>query len=72
MERLRGMKPKTFPSGVNGNSNVMTATDNVAISRSFPGLLLKNGFLLRITNTIIEAEMTDSTNHPVLNCPSLA
>jgi hypothetical protein len=52
--------------------SVSTAIESVAINRYFPGLLLKNGFLLLITNTIIEADMTDSTNQPVLNCPSLA
>lgn len=67
VERVRGLNPKIFPSGVNGKTNVITAIDNVAIKRYLPGLLLKKGFLLRITSTIIDAEITDSRNHPVLN-----
>jgi len=55
---------------VRGKINVKTAIDSVAINRYFPGLLLKKGFLLLITSTIIDAEITDSRNHPVLNCPS--
>ena len=61
------MNPKTVPRGVNGKISVITAIDNVAINKYFPGLLLKNGLLLLITSTIIEAEITDSRNHPVLN-----
>jgi hypothetical protein len=52
---------------VNGKIRVMTAIDSVAINRYFPGLLLKKGFLLLMTSTIIDAEITDSRNHPVLN-----
>jgi hypothetical protein len=52
---------------VKGKTNVTAKIDRVAIKRYFPGWLLKNGFLLRITNTIIDAEMTDSMNQPVRN-----
>ena len=67
VEKASGLKPKMVPRGVNGNNKVITAIDNVAISKYFPGLLRKKGFLLRITRTIIDAEITDSRNHPVLN-----
>jgi len=70
--KLSGVNPNNVPSGVNGKINVITAIDSVAIKRYLPGLLLKNGFLLRITSTIIDAEITDSRNHPVLNWASLA
>ncbi len=32
-----------------------------------PGMLRQKGLLVRITRTMIEAEITDSTNHPVRN-----
>ena len=64
---LKGEKPNSVPKGVNGKIRVITATDSVAIRRYLPGRLLKNGCLLRITRTIIDAEITDSMNHPVLN-----
>jgi hypothetical protein len=62
-----GPNPKTFPIGVNGSRIVITTIDKVAINRYFPGLLLKIDFLLRITSTISDAEITDSRNHAVLN-----
>jgi hypothetical protein len=61
------VNPKTVPTGVKGKISVITAIDNVAIKRYFPGRLLKKGFLLRMTSTIIDAEITDSRNQPVLN-----
>ena len=64
---MSGLNPKIVPTGVKGKIKVITAIDIVAINRYFPGLLLKKGFLLRITRTIIDAEITDSRNHPVLN-----
>ncbi len=64
----RGLKPKGPAKGVNGKQSVMTAIRKVAISKYFPGLLLKKGLLLLITSTIMDAEMTDSVNQPVLNC----
>jgi hypothetical protein len=67
VERFSGLNPKISPSGVKGKISVITAIDNVAINRYFPGLLLKNGLLLRITSTIMDAEITDSRNQPVLN-----
>ena len=67
VERLSGLNPKTFPRGVYGKIIVIIAIDKVAIKRYLLGLLLKKGFLLLITSTIIDAEITDSKNHPVLN-----
>ena len=61
-----GLKPKGSAKGVNGRQRVMPPISKVAVSRYFPGLLLKKGFLLLITSTIMDAEITDSTNHPVL------
>ena len=66
-----GLKPKGSAKGVNGRQSVMPTISKVAVSRYFPGLLLKKGFLLLITSTIMDAEITDSTNHPVLNCSIL-
>jgi hypothetical protein len=62
-----GLNPKIPASGVKGKINVTTTIERVAIKRCFPGLLLKKGFLLRITSTIMDAEITDSINQPVLN-----
>ena len=70
--KVRGLKPNTVPSGVNGKINVITAIDKVAINRYFPGRLLKKGLRLRMTRTIIDADITDSRNQPVRNSPSLA
>src|SRR5450631_1666114 len=61
------LNPKTSPSGVKGSATVTTTVNRVAINRYFAGLLLKKGFRLRMTNTISEAEMTDSRNQPVRN-----
>jgi len=58
--------------GVSGNTKVSATTSKVASRRYFPGLLLKNGFLVRTTSIIKDAEMTDSINHPVRNCPGVA
>lgn len=63
----RGLKPKGTAKGVSGRQSVMPPIIRVAASRYFPGLLLKKGFLLRITRTIMDAEITDSINQPVLN-----
>ena len=67
-EIRRGLNPKGSAKGVNGKKSVMPPISRVAASRYFPGLLLKKGFLLLITSTITDAEITDSINHPVLNC----
>ena len=64
----RGLNPKGAAKEVNGMQRVRPTITRVAISSYFPGLLLKNGFLLLITRTITDAEITDSTNQPVLNC----
>ena len=62
------LKPNGAAKEVNGMQSVKTPVRRVATSRYFPGLLLKKGFLLLITRTIRDAEITDSTNQPVLNC----
>jgi len=59
--------PKKLPNKVKGKIIVATTINNVVIKRYFPGTLLKNGPLLRITSTIRLAEITDSMNQPVLN-----
>jgi hypothetical protein len=63
----RGTKSNIFPIGVKGKISVAITIEIVATNRYFPGRLLKKGLLLRMTSTIIEAEITDSMNHPVLN-----
>lgn len=40
-ERGRGLKPKGAASGVSGKLRVKTPISRVAVSRYFPGLLLK-------------------------------
>lgn len=67
----RGLNPKGAAKGVSGKQRVRTTMSIVATSKYFPGLLLKKGFLLLITRTIIDAEITDSINQPVLNCSIL-
>jgi len=52
---------------VKGSSIVTPKTSNVAAARYLLGLLAKNGFLVRITRTMSDAETTDSINQPVLN-----
>ena len=59
--------PKSLPSKVKGKISVAATINRVVINRYFPGVLLKKGPLLRITSTIRLAEITDSTNQPVLN-----
>lgn len=61
------MNPRISPIGVYGSSNVTTTTRKVAVSKYLDGLLLKKGLRLRITNTMNDAETTDSRNQPVLN-----
>ena len=61
------VNPRRPASGVNGIISAAIATHVVAMARYFPGVLLKNGFLLLITKTMSEAEITDSMNQPVLN-----
>ena len=61
-------KSNIFPRGVKGKMSVAITTEIVAMNRYLPGRLLKSGLLLRMTSTIIDAEITDSMNHPVLNC----
>jgi hypothetical protein len=61
------LKPNNSAKGVNGKIIVIHATNNVASSKCFLGLLLKNGFLVLMISTTIDAEITDSINHDVLN-----
>ena len=42
-----GLKPKSPAKGVRGRQIVRPTISRVAVSRYFPGLLLKKGFLLR-------------------------
>jgi hypothetical protein len=51
---------------------VAAPTKSVTIIRDLLGLDLKNGLLVRMISTTIDAETTDSMNHPVLNCPTVA
>lgn len=64
-DRGRGTKPNIFASGAKGKISAVATTAIVATSRYRPGRLLKKGRLLRMTSTIIEAEITDSMNQPV-------
>jgi hypothetical protein len=66
-ETEMGAKPNNLPSAVKGRMTVATTTATFAKSKGLLGLLLKNRPLVRITNTISEAEITDSMNQPVLN-----
>ena len=66
-ENGNGLKPKGPARGVKGKMRVIATISRVVINKYFPGILLKKGFLLRITSTITEAEITDSINQPVLN-----
>ena len=68
----RGINPNNPANGVYGMINVTIATEIVAIKRYFPGLLLKKGLRLRMTRTIIDAEITDSRNQPVLKISGVA
>ena len=62
----------TLRNTVKGSNNVADMTAMVEIRRCFPGLLLKNGCLVRTTKTIRHAETTDSKNHVVLNSSTVA
>jgi hypothetical protein len=64
---LSGVNPKIWPIGEKGRMIVKMLIDKVASNKYFPGLLLKKGFLLLITSTINDAEITDSRNQPVRN-----
>ena len=63
----RGSNPNSPPSGVTGNSTVARPTKSVDNNNPVDGRLLAQGRLVRITNTISEADNTDSTNQPVRN-----
>lgn len=61
------MNPNNSISGETGIKSVNTIIAKVVMIRYLPGLLLKNGFLVRTTSTIRTAETTDSRNQPVRN-----
>jgi hypothetical protein len=65
-EKGGGLNPNSSRRGVKGNMTVAATITRVVPNKYFPGVLLKKGRLLRITNTIRDAEITDSTNQPVL------
>jgi hypothetical protein len=65
--RGNGRNPKIPAKGVKGRPRVITTRSKVAITRYRPGLLWNKGILVRMTSTIIDAEITDSTNQAVLN-----
>ncbi len=66
-EKDSGLNPKRLSIGVKGKISVRTIVKRVATNKYVDGLLLKNGFRLRMTRTINDAEHTDSRNQPVLN-----
>ena len=59
------INPNNDAKGVAGSANTRSKTKAVAADRYLPGMLLKKGSLVRTTNTIRMADMTDSMNHPV-------
>ena len=61
------VKPKGSDRGVNGKMTVKRPTKSVTTINDLLGLEEKNGLLVRIISTIIEAEITDSMNQPVRN-----
>jgi len=61
------MNPNICATGVKGRIAVMPTIDRVAINKCLLGLLLNSGFLVLMTRIIIDAEITDSINHAVLN-----
>lgn len=63
-----GVNPNSSINGETGIKIVNKIIAKVVSTRYLPGLLLKKGFLVRTTNTIRTAEITDSRNQPVLNC----
>jgi hypothetical protein len=62
-----GTNPNKLPMGIKGNDNVKSIVERVEISKKLRGLLFKNDFLVRITRTINDADIMDSTNQVVLN-----
>jgi hypothetical protein len=61
------LKPNDCATGVKVKMILTPTINRVPNKRCFPGLLLKRGFLVLITSTIMDAEITDSINHAVLN-----
>jgi hypothetical protein len=65
----RTTNPNTCPTGVNGKTIVMPTIDRLANKRYFLGRLFleNNGFLVLMTSTTIDADITDSVNHAARN-----
>ena len=58
--------PNRLAMGVNGKMVVSPTVNRVANNKCVRGLLLNNDFLVLITRTTKDAEMTDSINQEVL------
>ena len=64
------LKSKISVTGkIKGIASVRATIIMVVINKYLLGLLLKIDLGLLITSTIRDAEITDSINHAVLNCP---
>jgi hypothetical protein len=61
------VKPNICENGTNGIVITIVIIRRVANNKYLLGLLLNIGFLVLITSTTMDAEMTDSVNHAVLN-----
>ena len=61
------LKLNNCATGVKGKLAARAMINIVANKRCFPDLLLNRGFLVLMTSTTMEAEITDSINHIVLN-----
>ena len=57
--------PNDVANGSKGNNKAINAITSVLPNKYFPGLLLITDLCVRTTNTMSEAEMTDSINQPV-------
>ena len=67
-----GTSSNIWPKGMYGSKIVKPAIARIANNKYFRGLLLNNGLLVLITNTITEAEIMDSVNQVVLKSSVLA
>jgi hypothetical protein len=67
IQRRKACESNICATGVKGRIAVVPTIDRVAINKCFLGLLLNSGFLVLMTRTIVDAEITDSINHAVLN-----
>ena len=66
MGRYRGKSKERSHRSI-GEKYCSHRDEERAASKARPGLLFRKGPLVRMTRTIIDAEMTDSINQPVLN-----